>query len=327
MFYFRQLKEPIAVVWEITNNCNYRCPHCRAYMDVTKDDEVVEERVIQQLISNEVMSVNISGGEPLLNPRILNIIKAFSDENIDVGISSNGWLYPKMAEKLKKAGQTFLQVSVDGPKEIHDAFRGVNGAFENAMKSLVIAKELGIRTQMNVTITSKNISTLDYNLELAQKLGIDRIFYRRVVPAGKGKENIYILPNKEEYLRVIKRLSSIKSDVIDIAIDDPIVSVIQNPEGADNNAISCTAGIKSLGIDSNANVYPCIFLREKVGNLMDDSLQEIWTKSEILSNLRKHDIGACGKCKYNFVCGGCRAYSGLYEKDAMCPKDFMESLL
>lgn len=44
------------------------------------------------------------------------------------------------------------------------------------MKSLVIAKELGIRTQMNVTITSKNISTLDYNLELAQKLGIDRIF-------------------------------------------------------------------------------------------------------------------------------------------------------
>ena len=197
MFYFRQLKAPIAVVWEITNNCNYRCPHCRAYMDVTKDDEVVEERVIQQLISNEVMSVNISGGEPLLNPRILNIIKAFSDENIDVGISSNGWLYPKMAEKLKKAGQTFLQVSVDGPKEIHDAFRGVNGAFENATKSLVIAKELGIRTQMNVTITSKNISTLDYNLELAQKLGIDRIFYRRVVPAGKGKENIYILPNKK----------------------------------------------------------------------------------------------------------------------------------
>ena len=93
--------------------------------------------------------------------------------------------------KIKKAGQTFLQVSVDGPKEIHDAFRGVNGAFENATKSLVIAKELGIRTQMNVTITSKNISTLDYNLELAQKLGIDRIFYRRVVPAGKGKE-IYI---------------------------------------------------------------------------------------------------------------------------------------
>ena len=69
-------------------------------------------------------------------------------------------------------------------------------------------------------------------------------------------------------------------------------------------------------------VYP----KRKVGNLMDDSLQEIWTKSEILSNLRKHDIGACGKCKYNFVCGGCRAYSGLYEKDAMCPKGFYGNL-
>lgn len=78
-------------------------------MDVTKDDEVVEERVIQQLISNEVMSVNISGGEPLLNPRILNIIKAFSDENIDVGISSNGWLYPKMAEKLKRQDKRFYK--------------------------------------------------------------------------------------------------------------------------------------------------------------------------------------------------------------------------
>lgn len=327
MFHFRQLKAPIAVVWEITNNCNYRCPHCRAYMEAAKEDENIERRVIEQLILNEVLSVNISGGEPLLNPRILSIVNSFSEVGIDVGISSNGWLYPKMAEALKESGQTFLQVSVDGSKYMHDEFRGINGAYERAVRSLEIAKELGLRTQMNVTITSQNINTLEYNLELALKLGIDRIFYRRVVPTGKGKENLYILPDKKEYLNTIRKLNSIKESSIDISIDDPILSVMKEPELIKQNTISCTAGIKSLGIDSNANVYPCIFLREKIGNLVDTSLNEIWMQSEILNNLRTRNIGSCGKCEYNYVCGGCRAYSGIYEKDEMCPREVENEIL
>lgn len=320
MFYCKQLRSPIAIVWEITNACNYRCPHCRAYMDVTKQEEKIETRIIDEIIKNDILSVNISGGEPLLNPRILNIISKLAASGIDVGISSNGWMYPKMAESLKDSGQSFIQISVDGPKSIHDEFRGVNGAFERAIQSLKIAKELNLRTQMNVTITSKNINTLESNIEIALQLGIDRIFYRRVVPTGKGKDNLHLLPNKKKYLQAIQNINSIKLDGIDIVIDDPVVSIINKSKSIEKNIIGCTAGIKSLGIDSNANVYPCIFLRENIGNLMNNTLNEIWTKSDIINNLRKRNIGVCGECEFNYICGGCRAYSGIYNKDEMCPR-------
>ena len=83
------LKSPISVVWEITNNCNFLCPHCRAYQKYEKEDEELENRIIEELIKSEVLLVNISGGEPLLNPRIFKIVKKLSDNNIHVGISTN----------------------------------------------------------------------------------------------------------------------------------------------------------------------------------------------------------------------------------------------
>ncbi len=316
-----KLKSPIAVVWEITNNCNYKCPHCRAYMSNFSEDVNLENKIIEKIIENDILSVNISGGEPLVNPRIVSIVSRLTKANIDVGISSNGWLFSKIGKELVDNGLSFLQVSLDGPKELHDSFRGVDGAYERAIEALKYAKSLGLRTQMNVTITSRNLSTLMYNLDVANEIGIDRIFYRRVVPAGKGKENISLLPPKEEYLRKILELSKIHSETLDIAIDDPILPILMMKDGANvnNDRMSCTAGVKSIGIDSNGVVYPCIFLREKIGDFHEDDFSTIWNNSPILEKLRNRDFYKCGKCEFNYICGGCRAYSGIFEKDEMCP--------
>jgi MoaA/NifB/PqqE/SkfB family radical SAM enzyme len=219
----RLLKSPISVVWEVTNYCNFKCPHCRAYMEPVAIDKVIEDGIMDEIIRNNILSVNISGGEPLLNKRILEFISTFSKNKIDVGISSNGWLFKDMARDLIANGLSFLQVSVDGPKEKHDNFRGVGGAFERATEALTIAKGYGIRTQMNVTITSQNIDTLFYNVDLAKELGIDRIFFRRVVPAGKGKLNRYVLPEKKQYLEVIQKLRQLDIPNLNISIDDPVL--------------------------------------------------------------------------------------------------------
>lgn len=135
------LKSPISVVWEITNNCNFRCPHCRAYEKITIDDENIENKIIDEIIKNEILTVNISGGEPLLNPRIFKIIEKLNNANIYVGISTNGWLYKEKREKLLKAGLKFIQVSLDGEEELHEKFRGVKGSFNKAIETLKLAKE------------------------------------------------------------------------------------------------------------------------------------------------------------------------------------------
>ena len=198
------LKSPISVVWEITNNCNFKCPHCRAYEEFTVDDEQIENKIIDELIKNDILTVNISGGEPLLNPRIFEIIQRLSNANMYVGISTNGWLYKEKRKKLLEAGLKFIQVSLDGDKMLHEKFRGVEGSYERAVDTLKQAKKDGLFTQMNVTITSENLKTLEWNYNKALEIGVDKILYRRVVSAGKAVENDYIIPNKKEYIDTIK---------------------------------------------------------------------------------------------------------------------------
>jgi len=311
------LKSPISVVWEITNNCNFLCPHCRAYQKYEKEDEELENKIIDELIKSEVLLVNISGGEPLLNPRIFKIVKKLSDNNIHVGISTNGWFYEKYRNEIKDSGVKFVQVSLDGPFEKHEKFRGIKGSYDRAIRALELARDDGMFTQMNVTITSNNIDTLKWNYDKAKELGINRVFYRRVVPTGKAEENKFVLPLREEYYKSIVELANLNSEKLVVSIDDPILPVLM--KNTNENHLGCGAGINNLGISSDGNVYPCIFLRTKIGNLKEDSLLDIWNNSEVLKNLRNRKISICGNCLHKNSCGGCRAFSGIYEKDDMCP--------
>lgn len=316
MLHIMELKNPITAVWEITDNCNFKCPHCRAGHEIQCDDEELENRILSEIINSHILSVNLSGGEPLLNPRIQFILEKLVKNGIDTGVSSNGWLFVEKADKLIEKGLSFLQVSVDGIPTLHEKFRGFRGSYQRAIEALKYAKKVGIRTQMNVTITALNIDMLDYNIFVAKELGIDRIFFRRVVPEGLGNDNRYVLPKKSKYIETIKKIMNVRIEGLDIAIDDPIVNVIK---GNKENVMGCTAGIKSIGISSNGNVYPCIFFRHCIGNLKTENLIDIWKNSDVLKKLRNRDIGKCGECNYKYICGGCRAYSGLEEQDEMCP--------
>jgi len=191
------LSAPISIVWEITNNCNYKCPHCRAYKKFVKDDESIEYLIINELIESKVLLVNLSGGEPLLNPRIFKIAKRLFMENIYVVLSTNGYYYSKFRKEIIDAGIKFIQVSLDGKEELHDKFRGIKGAYDKAVEALLMAKEDGLRTQMNVTITSDNVNNLEWNYHKAKELGCDNVFFRRVVPYGKAKINRFVLPEKK----------------------------------------------------------------------------------------------------------------------------------
>ncbi len=314
-----ELKSPVAVVWEICDVCNFKCPHCRAYLEKHSDNSFLENLIIRNIIDFGILSVNLSGGEPLLNPRINCIVKTLNDSGVDVGISTNGWFFKEKAEGLVKSGISFVQISLDGPKGIHDKFRGVEGAFEHAVDSMKYAKELGLFVQMNVTLTAYNLFETERMVELAKKIGADKVFFRRVVPAGLANTNNDVFPAKKDYLFVVKKLVEMQnsnSDSIYIAIDDPIVSAIREDS---ESALCCSAGITSLGINSNGDVFPCIFLRKKIGNILENDISDIWNNSTVLKKLRKRDIEECGICKFKFSCGGCRAFSGLFSKDKMCP--------
>ena len=101
------------------------------------------------------------------------------------------------------------------------------------------------------------------------------------------KINQYVLPDRDIYYKQIVKLSKLNSKDLKVSIDDPILSVLNNDELQEY--LACGAGINNLGISSEGDVFPCIFLREKLGNLKQDTLINIWKKNEVLKNLRKRN--------------------------------------
>ena len=71
----------------------------------------------------------------------------------------------------------------------------------------------------------------------------------------------------------------------------------------------CGAGRNYCSIEYNGDIQPCVFIPIKVGNIIHDDFEKVWRENEILEKLRNRELlrGPCRKCKYKYVCGGCRA--------------------
>jgi radical SAM protein with 4Fe4S-binding SPASM domain len=61
-------------------------------------------------------------------------------------------------------------------------------------------------------------------------------------------------------------------------------------------------------------VQPCPYLPVKAGNIREENFRRIWTSSRIFQDLRNMNLsGACGRCEYKDICGGCRARAYYYK--------------
>jgi radical SAM protein with 4Fe4S-binding SPASM domain len=71
----------------------------------------------------------------------------------------------------------------------------------------------------------------------------------------------------------------------------------------------CLAGTSVCFISNEGEVYPCGYLPVSAGNLKEQPFGHIWRESEVFRLLRDPDVleGKCGDCRYQALCGGCRA--------------------
>ena len=93
----------------------------------------------------------------------------------------------EVAHKIVDAGVRRVSISLDGADAAtHDAFRGIPGAFDKALRGLRNLKELGMSVQINMTIARHNAHQLPAVLEMARQLGADALHTFLLVPVGCG---------------------------------------------------------------------------------------------------------------------------------------------
>jgi uncharacterized protein len=170
--------------------CNFRCPYC--YQCETT--ETMSEDVVADLISfvnsfTDIHELDVCwfGGEPLLQLKIIEkitcMLRDFCRENgveYNASMVSNGYLLSKKYVALLKDLQVRnVQITIDGPKEIHNKRRRHKAddidTFSKCLKGIALLNECGIRADIRINVDKSNVETIEELLEIIAREQFDDI--------------------------------------------------------------------------------------------------------------------------------------------------------
>lgn len=158
---------PISVKFQITNRCNLRCKYCnfpnRNMREMTTEEIL---KLIAEFSNQGMVHASFTGGEPLLKDDIDILIDKCRERNVFVQLSSNGTLLDKFIKKVKNVN--LLTISLDGPKQAHDMYRG-SGSFESALKGIDTAINNNMDVWVTTVLGNHNIDCIDECVELAKQ--------------------------------------------------------------------------------------------------------------------------------------------------------------
>jgi MoaA/NifB/PqqE/SkfB family radical SAM enzyme len=158
---------PMLVIWEATQACDLACVHCRASAQPQRSStELTTEqgyRLLDEIRSFGEPLMVFTGGDPLKRPDLFDLIRY----SVKIGLRTNvtpsatPLLTAEAIDKFKEAGVSRMAISVDGHDAAsHDDFRGIPGTFDRAMFALAHARDIGLDTQFQTTVTRRNMGHL-----------------------------------------------------------------------------------------------------------------------------------------------------------------------
>lgn len=141
----------------VTERCNFRCQYCmpeKPFSWVPKENLLSYEdlfKFIKVAIDEGITKVRITGGEPLLREGLDEFIKMIYDykNDIDLALTTNGFLLPKVAQKLKDAGLKRINVSLDSMKPDVAAKIAQKNVLETVLKGIQAADDAGLKIKIN----------------------------------------------------------------------------------------------------------------------------------------------------------------------------------
>jgi radical SAM protein with 4Fe4S-binding SPASM domain len=262
-------------------------------------------------------SIHFTGGEPFLYEGLWDVVAYSKDKGYEVALMTNGCLITKeSAKKASLLGISDIQVSLEGPPEVHASIRG-RGSFDAAAKGVEHLVAAGNRVGANVTLSRLNFDKIEETVEVARAMGFNRIGFSRMVPCGRGKTLLDHFLAPHELKSAYQKMLLMKSPTFDVVSGDPLAGTLlgtEPPAGCHLTLSGCSAGFSGVTITSDGSVMPCRRIGLVAGNLKKKSLRAIWASSRLLWQLRRKEsyTGKCGRCSLWPSCRGCRAVAYAY---------------
>ena len=309
------------VSWNVTNACNMYCAHCYRDAGCKAEDELSTadaKKLLTEIKRAGFQIMIFSGGEPLMRPDILELGKFADSLGLFPVFGTNGTLItPQMAKDLKAAGARAMGISLDSLDAAkHDKFRSFPGGWQGAVDGMKNCKAAGLPFQIHTTVMDWNAPELEDMIDFAVEIGARAHHFFFLVPTGRAATIEEESLRAEQYEDVLTRIMK-KQQTVPIELKPtcaPQFLRIAAELGMKSRFHrGCLAGLSYCIISPKGKVQPCAYLKEYLGDVRETPFDEIWKNNPVLQKLRtmKYD-GGCGACKYQRVCGGCRARAAIY---------------
>jgi radical SAM protein with 4Fe4S-binding SPASM domain len=268
----------------------------------------------------------LTGGEPLLRRDVIEIARHAGRRGLMVVLGTNGTLLDaRAARALREAGVRGVGISVDSlSAEKHDAFRGVAGAWEKALRAIDVCVGEGLEVAVQTSVLPMNWEEVPDIAAFAHAKHARAFNAYFLVCTGRGESLTDITPEQyetllEHLIALQERYSGGEDRFMARAKCAPHVKRLAC-EGLRCGTLGaaaavmllagagCPAGRSYLRVGPEGEVTPCPYLPVALGNVRREPLRGIWQRAEPLQKLRRLELrGRCGNCGFKELCGGCRA--------------------
>lgn len=324
------------VVWAVTQACNLKCVHCYAAASAEPAPEELTGEEARALLDDlkafGVPAVLFSGGEPLVRPDILDLIRYASVElGMRCTLSTNGTLIDAdKAKQLADLGLTYVGMSIDGTRPQHDKLRGMQGCFDQTVAAFKHCKDAGLRTGARFTVHGLNHHELDDIFDLCLEHNIDRLCVYHLAYAGRGgnMQKVDLTADQTRAIvdRIFERTRQAHDDGHELEVltvgnhADQAYAILSLEQSDPKRAQRILDKLRRNGgnqsgnyissIDPLGNVhYDQFSWHYNVGNIRENPFSDIWSSARdprlaVLRDRKSHLPATCQQCRFLDICNG-----------------------
>lgn len=175
------VEPPLALLAELTHRCPLRCPYCSNPLALERAgaelDTAAWQRVLSEAAALGVLQVHFSGGEPLVRRDLVSLVAYAAQAGLYGNLITSGiGLDAARMAALARAGLEHVQLSLqDSDPGQGDRVAGLAGAQAQKHRAAQLVRDAGLPLTINAVVHRQNLGRLQDMIELALRLGADRL--------------------------------------------------------------------------------------------------------------------------------------------------------
>ncbi len=206
------------ICWNITAKCNQNCKYCHRFLGIADLDFEKNKRILNNLIEDNITDITWTGGEALLYPNVVNLMKLAKENGIRNKLITNGILLSQSNQKEEICNNLdYLVLSIDSINNKTNAELGRGIRHYDTVKNVLnYVKDKDIKININTVVSKKNLNELEELGKFLNNYPIDTWKFYKFMPLRETAEenkNLFEITDEEfeSQKKVFKKFDNIRN--------------------------------------------------------------------------------------------------------------------